>query len=137
MRRGPAPILDHPAWLTLHEGARHVRVSDRTLRRWRDLGRLQVFEVSSHRVLVRVADLEALIRPRQRVSLSAAQRRALRRGDSGSPMPAGRAGGDRHSAREPLRGRSDEKVRPPSSHAGGPATRSQTPPPVRTRRASR
>jgi excisionase family DNA binding protein len=58
-------------WLTLPEAASYGRVSLRTIRRWRDTGRLPVFEISPRRVLVRVADLEALITPRRRGKMPA------------------------------------------------------------------
>jgi excisionase family DNA binding protein len=60
-RRGLAPLPESPVWITLSEAAQRLRLSTRTLRRWKAQGRFATFRVSPHRVLVRLDELDALV----------------------------------------------------------------------------
>ena len=48
-------------WLTVQESARHLRVSERTIERWIQTGRLRTSTVGRRR-LIRRADLDAAAR---------------------------------------------------------------------------
>jgi excisionase family DNA binding protein len=68
-RRGPEPLVSlgqAPEWLTIPEAAALVRSSRKSIQRMVESGRLHVFEISPRKRLIRVDEIQALIRPRQK-----------------------------------------------------------------------
>jgi hypothetical protein len=67
-RRGPEPLASlgaQPVWFTIPEAAAFVRSSRKSIQRMVEAGRLHVFEISPRKRLVRLDELQGLIRPRR------------------------------------------------------------------------
>jgi hypothetical protein len=68
-RRGPEPLGTlgtPPKWFTIPESAAFARCSRKSIERMVESGRLHVFEISPRKRLIRVDELQSLIRPRQK-----------------------------------------------------------------------